>query len=634
MTWMLLLAAIAVGIVATPSRANEPVEVSIESLTPQMLDRSQPDQLITITGTVRNTTDQVVENASVHFWHSTKPITEHAELEQVLTPGATQPQGSRVTNSKENYQDLGELSPGASVKFTVSATTKELALSSKTDAAYLFGALVRSNSSTQGPMNVGRGRAFAVATKKPLQVSTIVKLTARPTLLDNTDFQDNSLESRLVGELSKLLEEAEKPETYTLLDPSLLVEAQVLAGEHTVAGQAAAPSETASNFVSRIKSLISTGRVMRLPFGNPNLARLHAAGDLSGFEAALGWSETALQASGLEQTISNAPLVADLNENDSQDLALTLALHGFQKVFGNNFISSGEISTTNHDLKAHALRISPMDLPGISPGNTFTGAQISGRRLAEGLLGGNPTIHMIREAKDITRAELLAGSETPAPLPEPSGQARYEVPKEQTTSWPKLRSQVQGIFDSTPTPGRVDRNRPRGPERNHRCAGLQQRFPIRAGGDGFRQRNPERETGPVRYPIERRQPVRDGIRDQQLPCHDQQSAAHHSESASAVRQRLSQPDPGRPLRPGDPRTWRAPNGEHLPVHHVQRCSDGAGPTHDGAGNGIRFGGAGGDHGHRPWASRLDHHRHLGCSSGRGHIPAYQGGAEGTSQGES
>ena len=449
MTWMLLLAAIAVGIVATPSRANEPVDVSIDSLTPQMLDRSQPDQLITITGTVRNTTDQVVENASVHFWHSTKPITEHAELEQVLTPGATQPQGSRVTNSKENYQDLGELSPGASVKFTVSATTKDLALSSKTDAVYLFGALVRSNSSTQGPMNVGRGRAFAVATKKPLQVSTIVKLTARPTLLDNTDFQDNSLESRLVGELSKLLEAAEKPETYTLLDPSLLVEAQVLAGEHTVAGQAAAPSETASNFVSRIKSLISTGRVMRLPFGNPNLARLHAAGDLSGFEAALGWSETALQASGLEQTISNAPLVADLNENDSQDLALTLALHGFQKVFGNNFISSGEISTTNHDLKAHALRISPMDLPGISPGNTFTGAQISGRRLAEGLLGGNPTIHMIREAKDITRAELLAGSETPAPLPEPSGQARYEVPKEQTTSWPKLRSQVQGIFDST-----------------------------------------------------------------------------------------------------------------------------------------------------------------------------------------
>lgn len=448
-TWMLLLAAIAVSIIATPSRADEPVDVSIESLTPQLLDRSQPDQLITITGTVRNNTSQTVENSSVHFWRSTRPITEHAELEQVLTSGAAHPQGNRVTNSKENYQDLGELSPGASMKFTVSATIRELALSSRTDAVYLLGALVRSNSSTQGPRNVGRGRAFAVATKKPLQVSTVVKLTTRPTLLDNTDFQDNSLESRLVGELSELLTAAEKPGTYTLLDPSLLVEAQVLAGEHTVAGQAAPPSETADDFVKRLTSLIGTGRVMRLPFGNPDLARLHAAGDLSGLEAALGWSETALKASGLGTTLADVPLVADLGGNDSQDLALTLALHDFQKVFGNTFPSSGEISTTNHEVKAHALRVSSMDLPGIGPGNTFTRAQISGRRLAEELLGEKTTIHMVREAADISRAELLAGSETAAPLPEPSGQARYGVPAEQITSWPKLRSQIQGIFDST-----------------------------------------------------------------------------------------------------------------------------------------------------------------------------------------
>ena len=624
---MLLLAAIAVGIVATPSRADEPVDVSIESLTPQLLDRSQPDQLITITGTVRNNTDQVVENASVHFWRSTRPITEHAELEQVLTSGAAQPQGSRVTNSKENYQDLGELPPGVSVKFTVSATAGELTLSSRTDAVYLLGALVRSNSSAQGPRNVGRGRAFAVAAKKPLQVSTIVKLATRPTLLDNTDFQDNSLESRLVGELSELLEAAEKPGTYTLLDPSLLVEAQVLAGEHTVAGQAAAPSETASNFVSRINSLIGTGRVMRLPFGNPDLARLHAAGDLSGFEAALGWSETALKASGLEEAITNAPLVADLGGNDSQDLALTLALHGFQKVFGNTFTSSGEISTTNHDLKAHALRISPMDLPGISPGNTFTGAQISGRRLAEGLLGGKPTIHMIREAADISRAELLAGSEITAPLPEPSGQARYGVPKEQITPWPKLRSQVQGIFDSTQLLEELT-----GTDR----AALNATIAARAFNSAF-QSEQEAMDFVSATPSEKLAPsaIRlSGLRDQQLPRDDQQSAARHREGAGAVRQRLPQPDPGRPLRTGDPRSRRAPNGEHLPVHHVQRCGHGQGPAHNGAGNGIRFGGAGGDHSNRAWASRLDHHRHLGCSSGRGYIPAYQGGAEGTSQGES
>ena len=420
---MLLLAAVAVGFVATPSRADGNLDVNIESLSPQLLDQSQPDQRITMTGTVRNNTDQAVENASVHFWRSTRAITEHDELVQALTSEPSQPPGKRVTNSKENYQELGDLAPGASVKFTVTATIGELALASKTDSVHMLGVQVRSNSTRQDPVTVGRGRVFAVAAKKPLQVSTVVKLATRPTLLDGTDFQDNSLESRLVGELSDLLAAAEKPGVYTLLDPSLLVEAQALAGEHTVAGQAAPPSEAASNFVKRINDLISTGRVMRLPFGNPDLARLHAAGDLKGFEAALGWSETALEAADLG-AIADAPLAADLGGNDSQDLTLTLALHGFRKVFGNNFTSSGEITTTNHSVRAHALRVSSTDLPGIGPGSTLTDAQISGRRLAEELLGGSPPIHMVREVANISRADLLAGAETIAGVPEPSDQAR------------------------------------------------------------------------------------------------------------------------------------------------------------------------------------------------------------------
>ena len=57
-TWMLLLAAVAVGFVATPSRADGNLDVNIESLSPQLLDQSQPDQRITMTGTVRKTTDR------------------------------------------------------------------------------------------------------------------------------------------------------------------------------------------------------------------------------------------------------------------------------------------------------------------------------------------------------------------------------------------------------------------------------------------------------------------------------------------------------------------------------------------------------------------------------------------------
>ena len=58
MTWMLLLAAVVVGIVVPPSRADGNLDVNIESLSPQLLDRSQPDQRITMTGTEQHQSDR------------------------------------------------------------------------------------------------------------------------------------------------------------------------------------------------------------------------------------------------------------------------------------------------------------------------------------------------------------------------------------------------------------------------------------------------------------------------------------------------------------------------------------------------------------------------------------------------
>ena len=446
MTWVLLLAAVITGVVASPARAEGSVDVNISSVSPQLLDLSHPDQTITISGTVRNNTDHSLSKASVHFWRSTAPITEHDDLQQTLTSEPTQPLGRRLVGAN-NYQDLGELAPGASMRFTVSATVQDLNLP-KADSAYLLGVHLRADAPDGNHLTAGRGRVLAIASKKPLPVSNVVKLAAQPTLLDGSDFQNDSLESQLVGELSELLAAAEKPVAYTLLDPSLLVEVRALAEEHTVAGTRTPPSQNAQDFLNRLNTLISAGRVMRLPFGNPDLARLHATGDLSSFETALSWSETALKTAELG-AIADAPLVADLGDNDSQDLALTLALHGFKKVFGNNFTSSGMISTTDHSVKAHALRVSSLVLPGIGPGNTLTEAQIAGRRLAEGLLDGSPTIHLVRSAADIDRAALLEGAETAATLPEPREQARYADTTTQATPWPKLRSQIQGMFDSS-----------------------------------------------------------------------------------------------------------------------------------------------------------------------------------------
>lgn len=127
---------------------------------------------------------------------------------------------------------------------------------------------------------------------------------------------------------------------------------------------------------------------------------------------------------------------------------MTLAFHGFRKVFGSDFTSSGEIATTDHSVKACALRVSSLDLSDVSPEDTLTDAQIPGRRLVGELLGGSLAIHVIREAANISRTDLLAGPETTIPLPKSSGQACYETPAEQITPWSRLHSQVQDIFDS------------------------------------------------------------------------------------------------------------------------------------------------------------------------------------------
>ena len=473
MTWVLLLAAVITGVVASPARAEGSVDVNISSVSPQLLDLSHPDQTITISGTVRNNTDHSLSKASVHFWRSTAPITEHDDLQQTLTSEPTQPLGRRLVGAN-NYQDLGELAPGASMRFTVSATVQDLNLP-KADSAYLLGVHLRADAPDGNHLTAGRGRVLAIASKKPLPVSNVVKLAAQPTLLDGSDFQNDSLESQLVGELSELLAAAEKPGAYTLLDPSLLVEVRALAEEHTVAGTRTPPSQNAQDFLNRLNTLISAGRVMRLPFGNPDLARLHATGDLSSFETALSWSETALKTAELG-AIADAPLVADLGDNDSQDLALTLALHGFKKVFGNNFTSSGMISTTDHSVKAHALRVSSLVLPGIGPGNTLTEAQIAGRRLAEGLIShgsrGTGAGTGSAELVKVSLGLVLDGSDDPRPWKERAhGSAEAEDVPQQHPQPPRA---VEGE-------ARPAQHRPRQRSRDHRAPppgqGLQDRTP-------------------------------------------------------------------------------------------------------------------------------------------------------------
>lgn len=445
--WLLALAIALANLVTPPARAEGVVEIDIHSLTPQILDLSKPDQRVTLTGTLRNDSDQPIGNVSVHFWRAPDPLKDHDELEQALTSEPQDPLGRRLPEGTEdpgNYQYVGDLAPGAAVDFTVSATVADLTLASD-GYAYRLGAHARGNLPTGERVTVARARTLAVASQNPLPVTTVVKLAPKPSLLSDTDFQDDSLVSQLTGDLEQLLAAAEQPGTLVLLDPSLLVELDALASEHTIAGQPASANPVAKRLRERIDALIADGRVLRLPFGNPDLPRLYANADLEKFEGALSWPQTALDAAHLD-TVAQLPLAADLGDYASQDLALILGLHGYGTIFGNNVQASGIIKDTKQIVKAKVFRVSDPQLPGIPPGNTTTAAQVQGRRLAEELLNPSRTVHLARSASEIATANLIPRLEYASGLPEVRSPARFEDPPAATPTWPLLTAELNDLF--------------------------------------------------------------------------------------------------------------------------------------------------------------------------------------------
>ncbi|MDO5093222.1 MAG: DUF6049 family protein [Propionibacteriaceae bacterium] len=445
--WLLALAIALAGLVAPPARADGAVEIDVNSLTPQVLDLSKPDQRVTLTGTLRNDSDQPIGNVSVHFWRATEPLTDHDELEQALTSEPQDPLGRRLPEGTEdpgNYQYVGDLAPSSAVDFTVSATVADLTLESD-GYAYRLGAHARGNLPTGERVTVARARVLAVASQSPLPVTTVVKLAPPPSLLDGTDFQDDSLASQLTDDLEQLLAAAEQPGMQVLLDPSLLVELDALAGEHTVAGQPAPANPGAKRFRERIDALIADGRVLRLPFGNPDLPRLYAAADLGKFETALSWPKTALDAAGLD-AVAQLPLAADLGNYASQDLALILGMHGYKTIFGDNVQASGIIKDTKQAVKAKVFRVTDPQLPGIPPGNTTSAAQIQGRRLTEELLSPSRTVHLVRSASQIAAGSPIPKLEQTSDLPEVRSPARFEDAPATAATWPLLTAELDDLF--------------------------------------------------------------------------------------------------------------------------------------------------------------------------------------------
>lgn len=294
-----LLATLAVAVTCLPlllalpaASAEEPeswARISIDAITPALPNRDQPDQKITISGRITNTSDVELSNLQVAYWRSLDPIETAEGMTRALESDSNEPLGARALDGSLYVnvpsEDDRTLDPDESTTFTISATLAQLELPD-IDGVYLVGVHLRGRPDPTGPdLTVGRGRAFLpVVSEVPeqkVQQTSIVVLTSRPSLVRSGVFVDDHLVDELAGRgrLTRLLQAAGAAGTSFAIDPALVEEVQTMVGGYRVlqsdgSTREGTGSAAAQTWLTRLAALISSGDGYQLPYGNPDIAAL------------------------------------------------------------------------------------------------------------------------------------------------------------------------------------------------------------------------------------------------------------------------------------------------------------------------------------------------------------------------
>lgn len=394
---------------APTAHADEPqlIEVTITGISSPVIDLSDPDQVIELTGTFTNTSVTPVSFTAVNFWRSKEPIRTEDELAAVLASPLETPMGGRpppYTVESGHSQVINEgrsFEPGESAEFRVSATLGELDFP-EDDAAYLVGVHVRGIADgLGGNQTLGRARILVAATTAPLPSSHVVELTAGPQRTSDGDFLDDTLASSLMGDLDALLTLGESPGGILLLDPMLLMDVRALASEHTVKGDLTSAVPEAATWAARVEKLMAQGRVLRLPWGNTQLPRAHAMGLL---EDVVGWADDAL----IDPALRALPLAADLGSAADSDLVRELSKLGFSVAFAEN-ATGGTLGPLS------VVHISQPDARSMTE-DSDSPAQRSGRRVAAELVATAPSTYLVRTVAEVPSITDVEVERAPSPL--------------------------------------------------------------------------------------------------------------------------------------------------------------------------------------------------------------------------
>ena len=223
----------------SPGRA-----ISIDAITPALPDRDEPDQKVTISGRITNTSDIELSNLQVAFWRSLDPIQTAEGMTRALESDANEPLGARAEDGSLYVNVPSEsdrtLEPDESTTFTISATLAQLELPD-IDGVYLVGVHLRGRIDPNGPdVTVGRGRAFLpVVSEGPggegaADLDRRADQPAEPAA--DRVFLDDHLVDELSGSgrLTRLLQAAARPGTSFAVDPALVQEVQAMVSGYRV----------------------------------------------------------------------------------------------------------------------------------------------------------------------------------------------------------------------------------------------------------------------------------------------------------------------------------------------------------------------------------------------------------------
>lgn len=374
------------SVVSAPWAAAEgsQLQVGVTSLSSPVLQLDDPEQLVVVKGSVTNTSTTPIGNPVVHLWRLSEPIRSTQRLTAVL---ARPPLGARVADPELIYEidttpdKSSPLRAGESAEFTLTVPMSRLTTGSDPltsgEAAYLFGVQVKGTPEGGSRVTVGEVFFPMTATSTPVDSSAVVTLTAVPSWLPDGTFLDSSLTTALGEGLETLLASAERPGVQAAIDPALYEAVGRLARPHVVAGEEFAGNGVALRFVQRIDALAQEGRLWRLPYGNPDLARADATGQL---EQVLAWSR---QARGDSLTGLDSVAVLD----DGAGAALVAKLSEFDTVIVRN--ASGAVPGPPRILGATAER-TWASLP--------VGVRLAGR-ITDEFLATRPPLYVISTAQ-------------------------------------------------------------------------------------------------------------------------------------------------------------------------------------------------------------------------------------------